>query len=368
MVFFHQPTHCERSNCASHTSLQRNAMHPSVCASKGEIVSVTEKPKLAMYWAASCGGCEIALVNLNERLLDVDAHFDFMFCPCLLDTKIKDIEALPDRSLAITLFNGAIRTSENEEMARLLRRKSELLIAFGSCSSEGCIPALSNLNSKADHFRTIYLENASIDNSGGTVPQTRTLVPEGELELPEFYESVHRLAAIVEVDYFIPGCPPEPNQIWNVVEAVIRGAQLPPKGSTLGAGKSTVCEQCAHIKESKTVRKFHRTYEIIPDRERCLLEQGIVCMGIATRDGCGALCPQVNMPCTGCYGPPEGVLDQGAKMVSALGSILDIGDYKDLSEEQIVARIDGAIADLPDFAGTCYKYSLAGSLLGGKQR
>ena len=93
------------------------------------------KPKLAMYWASSCGGCEVALVNLNEKLLAVDAHFDFVFCPCLLDTKISDIEALPDRSLAITLFNGAIRTSENEEMAHLLRRKSELLIAFGACSS-----------------------------------------------------------------------------------------------------------------------------------------------------------------------------------------------------------------------------------------
>ena len=91
-------------------------------------------------------------------------------------------------------------------------------------------------------------------------------------------------------------------------------------------------------------------------------------MGIATRDGCGALCPQVNMPCTGCYGPPEGVLDQGAKMVSALGSVLDIGELKDLSDDQIAAKIDEAIEALPDFAGTCYKYSLASSLVGGRIR
>ena len=329
---------------------------------------MAQKPKLAMYWASSCGGCEIALVNLNEKLLDVDAHFDFMFCPCLLDTKISDIEALPDGTLAITLFNGAIRTSENEEMAHLLRRKSKLLIAFGSCSSKGGIPALSNLSSKSDHFRTIYLDNVSLDNPQGILPQTRTTTPEGELELPEFYERVRHLAEIVEVDYFIPGCPPEPRQIWNVVEALVQGAQLPPKGSTLGGGMSTVCNECAHRKENKTIKKFYRTYEIVPDRERCLLEQGIVCMGIATRDGCGALCPQVNMPCTGCYGPPEGVLDQGAKMVSALGSVLDIGSSKDLSDQQISGRIDAAIEGLPDFAGTCYKYSLAASLLGGKSR
>jgi F420-non-reducing hydrogenase small subunit len=329
---------------------------------------MAQKPKLAMYWASSCGGCEIALVNLNEKLLEVDAHFDFMFCPCLLDTKISDIEALPDGSLAVTLFNGAIRTSENEEMAHLLRRKSKLLIAFGSCSSKGGIPALSNLSSKSDHFRTIYLDNASVDNPRGILPQTRTTVPEGELELPEFYERVQHLAEIVEVDYFIPGCPPEPDQIWNVVEALVQGAQLPLRGSTLGGGKSTVCNECAHRKENKTIKKFYRTYELVPDRERCLLEQGIVCMGIATRDGCGALCPQVNMPCTGCYGPPEGVLDQGAKMVSALGSVLETGGYKDLSDEQIVEKIDAAIEGLPDFAGTCYKYSLAASLLGGKSR
>ncbi|MGA7832872.1 MAG: hypothetical protein WCA21_18090 [Terracidiphilus sp.] len=329
---------------------------------------MTNKPKLAMYWASSCGGCEIALVNMNEKLLEVDAHFDFVFCPCLLDTKIKDIEALPDRALAVTLFNGAIRTSENEDMARLLRSKSQLLIAFGSCSSEGCIPALSNLSSKAEHLRTVYLDNPSLDNPQSVLPQTRTKVPEGELELPEFYERVKHLAQIVDVDYYIPGCPPEPHQIWNVVEALVQGAQLPPKGSTLGAGRSTVCDECAHRKENKTIKKFYRTYEIVPDRERCLLEQGIVCMGIATRDGCGALCPQVNMPCTGCYGPPEGVLDQGAKMVSALGSVFDIGEIKDLSDDAIAAKIDDAIEGLPDFAGTCYKYSLAGSLLGGRIR
>src|SRR5690242_9073197 len=84
-----------------------------------KVAVMSDKPKLAMYWAASCGGCEIAVVNLHEKLLDVDAAFDFMFCPCLMDTKKKDIEAMPDKSIAITLFNGAIRTDENAEMAHL---------------------------------------------------------------------------------------------------------------------------------------------------------------------------------------------------------------------------------------------------------
>ena len=331
---------------------------------------MAEKPKLAIYWAASCGGCEIAVVNLNEKILDVDANFDFMFCPCLLDTKYKDIEALPDKDILITLFNGAIRTEENEHIAHLLRKKSQLLIAFGSCSYEGCIPGLANLHDREDILKTVYLDNPSIDNPSGIIPQPETDVPEGRLHIPAFYNKVKTLSQVVDVDYFIPGCPPEPERIWDVVSAVVEilntGSPLPPKGTILGAGKSSVCDECERKKEDKKIKAFRRTYEFIPDREQCLLEQGLICMGIATRDGCGALCPKVNMPCTGCYGPPEGVLDQGAKMVAALGSIIDIGDIKGVQEGEINKRIDEVMDSIPDFAGTFYKYSLPGSILKGK--
>lgn len=322
-----------------------------------------EKPKLAMYWASSCGGCEISVVNLHEGLLEAVSHFDFVFCPCLIDTKKKDIESLPDRSIAVTLFNGAVRTGENEEMARLLRKKSELLVAFGSCASEGCIPGLSNWHSQADHMRTVFLEGPTIDNPSGIVPAVETAVPEGTLHLPAFHDEVKTLPQVAEVDYIIPGCPPESGRIGEVLAAIAQG-QLPPRGSVVGAGRSAVCDECDRKKEDKRVQRFQRIYELIPDREACLLDQGIICMGIATRDGCGALCPRVNMPCTGCYGPPEGVRDQGAKMIAALGSILDIGDTRGLSEEEIAARTDAVLDAVPDLAGIFYKYSLPGSILG----
>lgn len=327
---------------------------------------MTVKPKLAIFWAASCGGCEIAITNLNEKFLALDSCFDLAFCPCLMDAKKTDIEAMADNAIALALFNGAVRTSENEEMARLLRSKSELLVAFGSCASEGCIPGLSNLHSRSSHFSSIFLTNPSLDNPKGTIPLTITHVPEGELELPEFYERVKPLREVVDVDYFIRGCPPEPPQIWNVIDSIIQGRPLPPKGSTLGVGTSSVCDECARKRENKKISRFYRTFEIIPDPTRCLLDQGILCMGIATSDGCGALCPQVNMPCTGCYGPPATVQDQGAKMIAALGSVLEIGEYKGLSDEQIMDRADAILDSLPDPAGTFYKYSLPGSLLGGK--
>ena len=329
---------------------------------------MTTRPKLALYWAASCGGCEIAVVNLQEKLLDFDAHFELVFCPCLLDTKKKDVEALPDRSIAITLFNGGIRTEENVEMARLLRRKSGLLIAFGSCATEGCIPGLANLGSREDIFRSAYLDGLTTVNPDGVVPLRETVVPEGRLRLPALLERLQTLRDVTEVDYFLPGCPPEPARIWEVLDLVIQGGPLPPAGSTIGAGGQAVCQECPRQRDSeKKIQHFSRTWQVVPDAVRCLLDQGIVCMGIATRNGCGALCPRVNMPCTGCYGTPEGVLDQGAKMVAALGSILDVGLIKGLPEEEIPARVDAAFDAIPDPAGTFYKYSLAVSLLKGSR-
>ncbi|MCL4428032.1 MAG: NADH:ubiquinone oxidoreductase [Deltaproteobacteria bacterium] len=324
---------------------------------------MTGKPKISMYWAASCGGCEIAFVNINEKIIDVDADFDFMFCPCLLDTKKQEIKELPDESIFITFFNGGIRTEENEEMAHLLRKKSKILIAFGSCAYEGCIPGLANLSSREELFKTVYIDNPSIDNPAGVLPVPESEVPEGMLEIPRFYDTLRTLSQVVEVDYFIPGCPPEPKQIWKVIELVLSGAPLPPRKSVIGAGMSSVCEECDRKKSEKKVEKFFRNYEIIPEKEKCLLEQGLICMGIALVPITGALCPKVNMPCTGCYGPPEGVLDQGAKMVSALGSIMDIDGIKGLSDEKIIEKINSTIESIPDPAGLFYKYSLADSML-----
>ena len=326
---------------------------------------IPEKPKLAVYWAASCGGCEIAIVNLHEKLLDVDQAMDFMFCPCLMDTKKKDIEALADQSIAVTFFNGALRTEENAEMAHLLRRKSKLLVAFGSCARGGCIPALANFTSREELLRSVFIDNLSVENPEAVIPSGTTALPEGDLHLTPLLGRVKHLAQEVEVDYSIPGCPPESHQIWNVIETVLSG-DLPPRKSTIGCGPLTVCDDCDRTKEEKRIPAFRRTYEFYPDSTSCLLEQGLLCMGIATRSGCGAPCTKANMPCTGCFGAPDGISDQGAKMVAALGSVMDIGDTTGLSEEAIARRVDDFLKTIPDYAGLFYKYTLAASTLGGR--
>jgi F420-non-reducing hydrogenase small subunit len=311
------------------------------------------KLKLGLYWAASCGGCDIAIVELREKILDLDAAADILFWPVALDFKYKDVESMPDGHLDVCLFNGAIRNSENEHLAHLLRKKAKVLVAFGSCAHEGCIPGLANLYNRASILERVFLETPSTDNPDQSLPQTRYALPEGEISIPTLYNTVKTLDQVTDVDYYVPGCPPQAPQIWAVIEAIL-GGQLPPKGSVVGATQKTVCDECKHNREEKRIARFYRPHEIIPDPDRCLFDQGIICAGPATRGGCGALCPSVGMPCRGCYGPPPGVMDQGAALLSAVASVVDA----DTEEE--AARIVGEIVDP---AGTFYRFGLPASLL-----
>ena len=143
------------------------------------------KPKFAMYWAASCGGCEIAVLNIGEKILDVDANFDVVFWPVAMDAKVKDVEAMPDKSITLTLFNGGIRNEENAHMARLLRQKSQILVAFGSCATEGCIPGMANFSSTEKIFTAVY-NSISTENLDRIRPQYSDEMPEGTITIPTF--------------------------------------------------------------------------------------------------------------------------------------------------------------------------------------
>jgi len=318
------------------------------------------KLKIAFYWAASCGGCEIAVLDLNEKILDVLNLADIVFWPVALDVKYKDVEALPDKHIDITFFNGSVRNSEQEHMAKLLRKKSKTLVAFGSCAHEGCIPGLANLNSKQEIFEQVYLKDVSNINPNSVTPKTETIVKEGTLKLPEFYDTVKTLDQTVEVDYYLPGCPPPVELIAAAVDAIAKNS-LPPKGSVLAPPKA-VCDECKRKRDNKKISKLYRVYEKDPDPEICLLDQGILCMGPATRSGCGARCLKVNMPCTGCGGKAPNVPEQGAAMLSALASILG---YKNESGETKYTEkeVEDLINQIKDPAGTFYMYSLPASIL-----
>ena len=317
------------------------------------IIMSEEKPKIAFYWAASCGGCEIAILDLDAAVLDIAAKADIVFWPVAIDTKYKDIEAMPDGAIAVTFFNGGIRNSEAVHVAKVLRKKSKFLVAFGTCANSGGVPALANFHSKDSIFERVYETTPSTTNPEGISPQTSYRTSEGEITIPKMFNGVYPLDAVVPVDYYLPGCPPTKKWILAGVTAFLTG-ELPPKGSVL-AENFALCKECPREKPEKhSVKEFKRIWEIMDiDFDKCLLEQGIICLGPATRAGCEARCIKTNYPCRGCWGPAPNIIDMGAKMISVLGSILD---------EKDEAKMEQIIDEIPDLAGTMYEFTAGKSV------
>ncbi len=317
------------------------------------------KPRLAIEWLSACGGCDIAILNVHEALLDVAAAFEIAYWPAAIDVKRGDLEAMPDGSIDVALCSGGIRTTEDRELAELLRAKARILVALGTCAGDGGIPGLANLSSLGSFLAASYGDDRT-DGASGISPQATWQAPEAVLRLPALLPLVQTLGQVVRVDYAVPGCPPESGRIAEVlglvVDALAGRVDLPPTGTILGAGRSTVCEECARARDVKHISRFARIQTIAGiDPEVCLLEQGLPCDGPGTRAGCGALCPAAGTPCIGCYGAPDGVVDAGARLLSAYASVVDA-----IEPDEIERVLDGLV----DPVGQFYRFTLAGSLLG----
>ena len=300
------------------------------------------RPKIAMYWASSCGGCDISLLEIGAHIVELAGVADIAFWPCAADFKYKDVEGYADGSIDICLFNGGVRNSEQEQVARLLRRKSRTLVAYGACAREGGIPALANFCGADAILDTVY---------GGNPPQCEWKTPAGTLELPHLYPAVLRLRDVVAVDYELPGCPPQAGRVLEVVQSLLSS---PPLDSLVGCTGRAVCDECPREKRLIRIRQFRRHHEFRPEPGWCLLEQGVLCMGPATRSGCGALCLKAGMPCEGCYGASGDSDDQGAAMIGALGSLLDA------ATEERAAEL---VSQIPDPAGSFYRFAMSSSIL-----
>ncbi len=313
------------------------------------------KPKVAMYWCASCGGCEEAVVDLAEDILQVVGAVDIVLWPVALDFKYKDIEALKDGEIAVSLINGSVRTEEQEYISKLLRRKSNLVVAFGTCAHLGGVPGLANLWDREAIFHHVYETLPTVHNPEHVVPSTQVMVGGHQLTLPRFYDTVSTLDQVVDVDYYLPGCAPPPDLILQAVTAILEG-KLPPKGSVLAPDKP-LCDTCPRGENKPaemSITEFHRIHSVMPDHKKCFLEEGILCLGPATRSGCGERCISANMPCRGCFGPTKEVADQGGNILSAIAPLMEAR-----TEEQERRVLDGVV----DPAGLFYMYSLPYSLV-----
>ncbi len=315
---------------------------------------MADKPKVAICWLGGCGGCDEAVVDINEVILGVAGAVDLILWPVALDFKYHHVESMRKGEIALSIISGHVRNSDHEEIAKLLREKSQIVLAFGACACFGGTPGLANLRTKEDIFRWVYHDAPTVVNPKGNEPQPSVTVDGHKLTLPVFSEQVSTLNQIIDVDYYLPGCPPPPYLVLNAINAVIEG-KLPRKGSTLAPHKS-LCDTCPRNKTKPaivSVKKFKRIHEVIAD-STCFLAQGIICMGPATRTGCGESCIGINMPCRGCFGPVEGVVDSGAKFISALGPILDAEAEDDVKE---------VVDSIYDLTGYLYRFSLPASTL-----
>lgn len=313
------------------------------------------KPKVGFYWCASCGGCEEAVVDLAEDILKVVEAVDIAFWPVALDFKRMDVEKMADREMAACFINGAVRSSEQFEMVELLRKKTQLVVAFGSCAHLGGIPGLANVANRQEVMAEAYWNVPSVSNDNKTVPLEKTNVKEGELTLPSLWNTVKTLDQVIDVDYYLPGCPPPVKLIMNAALAIVTG-KLPEKGAVL-APDNALCDECLR-RDSKpvelSIKEFKRPSQMKIDPEKCLLAQGLLCLGSITRNGCESVCVKANMPCTGCMGPTSRVKDFGAKALSAISSVIEAKDEKD---------IEKTLSMIADPIGTFYRYSLPASMI-----
>jgi len=313
---------------------------------------MANRPKIARYWCAGCGGCEESVIDLANDLLKIAEKAEIVFWPVALDVRYSDVTAMDDAGIDVTFINGAIRLDDHVRMVRLLRQKSKRIVAHGSCAHMGGVIGLANLFTAGQLLECAYRQMPSMADPAGPLPGDGEKGP----ALPELLPSVKTLDQVVRVDAIIPGCPPPPETMARVIDDAIHG-RLPTE-KTIFAHRKALCHQCPRLDsrpEKVEIIRFKRLYQTRWDPNVCFLPQGLICLGPVTRGGCNAQCIGANMPCRGCFGPTEGVGDFGAGAIACIAAMMAGTDE---------TTIDQLVDSIADPAGLFYRYSLATSVLG----
>lgn len=245
------------------------------------------KPKLAVWKFASCDGCQLALLDCEELLPALAAAVDIAYFPELSKTTIKG-------RYDISLVEGAITSREARQRIRRIRAASEVLVTMGACAAAGGIQALRNFVDPGDLAAATYPEPDALDLLDAATP----------------------VAAHVRVDFELPGCPVDKEQVIGVIAAIRQGRRPHVPGFS-------VCIECKRKKIA------------------CLIvTRGTPCLGPVTRAGCGALCPGHDRGCYGCFGPHDSVNGD------AMGRLLD---RLDMPKADIVRVFRTFNAAAPEF-------------------
>ncbi|MBN1682864.1 F420-nonreducing hydrogenase [Candidatus Bathyarchaeota archaeon] len=263
--------------------------------------------KLLLLGLSGDSGCQVAAVGLHDKLLKILMGNELVYAPTLIDVK-----EIPEK-IDVAIIEGGLRTKHEVEVIKKIRANSNILISLGSCACFGGIPGLANTEHGKVLLKKIYTEQKG--TSVGVIPV-----------VDELLSGQFPIHTAVQVDYLIPGCPPEINDIEYTLVTLLNG-EKPTKCLT------DVCEDCPRERLGVYSNKLKRIFEEVSDPKRCLLEQGFLCMGPATMGGCGAPCPAAGMPCDGCRGPTIKNSDQGLTMLDALTSLIsEMKDNFDLTQ------------------------------------
>jgi NAD-reducing hydrogenase small subunit len=170
--------------------------------------SRTKKLRLATAWLGGCSGCHMSFLDLDELLLELFEQAELVYSP------IADPKEFPD-NVDITLVEGAVANVDHVKLAQEIRARSKIVVSFGDCAVTGNVTSLRNRLQVDDLLTRVYREGP------GSVPRG-----DDDDVMPELLPRVIPLHQLIDVDAFVPGCPPEPDRIWTAVSALIRGEQL----------------------------------------------------------------------------------------------------------------------------------------------
>lgn len=296
--------------------------------------------KVAADWLNSCSGCEIAILNLGETLLDLLSELEFVHIPVLMDHKHlgqlgeKDHVEIPKATVGI--LTGGIRNEEHMEVAKEMRKQCDILIALGTCATHGGIPAMINAYTNDQLFEEYY-------STPSTDPDAK--VPSNGVS--KLLSRCYALDEQIDIDIMLPGCPPHPDHIASAILALLNNQELE-------LPFRSVCDTCPTIREGKgevsQLKRFVSTPSFNSDepleKMRCLLEQGYLCNGPVTLGGCSGgngeapRCISARVPCRGCYGPVKKDGNQKLDILNALAS--NNIDINSLPERDSLLRFSGA--------------------------
>ena len=169
------------------------------------------KPKIATTSLAGCFGCHMSLLDIDERILELAELVDFHKSP------INDIKSFSEQC-AVGLIEGGCCNEEDVNVLREFRRHCDVLVSVGDCATMGGIPAMRNMVPLRECLEEAYIEGPTVYNPEGLIPNDQ--------EIPLLLNKVYPCHEVVKVDYFLPGCPPSAETLWQALMALLEGKPL----------------------------------------------------------------------------------------------------------------------------------------------